>query len=55
MAAPSPDAVGPIADANAISEYLDSTLSAEQIAEIERACLESDPHLAEADPPVTRF
>ncbi len=48
LAAPSPDAVGPVEDANSISEYLDSTLSAEQIAEIERACLESDPHLAEA-------
>lgn len=48
LAAPAPNAVGPIEDANSISEYLDSTLSAEQIAEIERACLESDPHLAEA-------
>ncbi len=48
LAAPSPDAMGPIEDANAISEYLDSTLSHEQVAEIERACLESDPHLAEA-------
>ncbi len=48
LAAPAPDAVGPVEDANAISEYLDSTLSHEQVAEIERACLESDPHLAEA-------
>ncbi len=48
LAAPSPDAVGPVDDANAISEYLDSTLSHQQVAEIERACLESDPHLAEA-------
>lgn len=48
LAAPSPDAVGPVEEANVISEYLDSTLPAEQVAEIERACLESDPHLAEA-------
>jgi len=48
LSAPSPEAVGPVEDANAISEYLDSTLPVEQVAEIERACLESDPHLAEA-------
>lgn len=43
-----PDAVGPNEDANAISEYLDSTLPTEQVAEIECACLESDARLAEA-------
>lgn len=48
LLAPSPEAVGPVEEANVISEYLDSTLPAEQVAEIERACLESDPHLAEA-------
>ncbi|MGB7343066.1 MAG: hypothetical protein WBD20_02540 [Pirellulaceae bacterium] len=48
LSAPSPDAVSPIDEANVISEYLDSTLSPEQIAEVEKACLESDPHLAEA-------
>lgn len=48
LLAPSPDAVGPIEEANVISEYLDSTLPDEQVAEIERACLESDAHLAEA-------
>ena len=48
LPAPSPQAVGPVEEANVISEYLDSTLPAEQVAEIERACLESDPHLAEA-------
>ncbi len=48
LSAPSPDAVGPIEDANVISEYLDSTLPNEQVAEIERACLESEPLLAEA-------
>ena len=46
--APSPEAVGPVEEANVISEYLDSTLPSEKVAEIERACLESDPHLAEA-------
>ncbi|MCC9655817.1 hypothetical protein [Rhodopirellula halodulae] len=48
LTALSPDAVGPLENANVISEYLDSTLSAEQIAEIERVCLESDTTLAEA-------
>ncbi|QDT10396.1 hypothetical protein [Planctomycetes bacterium K23_9] len=48
LSAPSPDAVSPLDEANVISEYLDSTLSAEQIAEVEKACLESDTHLAEA-------
>ncbi|MFK8111826.1 MAG: hypothetical protein AB8B91_06475 [Rubripirellula sp.] len=48
LPAPSPEAVGPVEEANVISEYLDSTLPAEQVAEIERACLESAPHLAEA-------
>ena len=48
LSAPLPGAAGPIEDPNAISEYLDSTLQSEQVAEIERACLESDPHLAEA-------
>ena len=48
LASPSPQAVGPVEEANVISEYLDSTLPSEQVAEIERACLESDPHLAEA-------
>tara|TARA_R110002072_G_scaffold11215_6_gene51132 strand:+ start:2110 stop:4800 length:2691 start_codon:yes stop_codon:yes gene_type:complete len=48
LGAMSPDAVGPLENANVISEYLDSTLSAEQIAEVERVCLESDTTLAEA-------
>lgn len=48
LLAPSPEAVGPVEEANVICEYLDSTLPSEQVAEIERACLESDPHLAEA-------
>jgi hypothetical protein len=32
---------------NLISEYLDNTLSPEEVAKIERVCLESDLHLAE--------
>lgn len=45
--APSPDAVGPTDDANAVAEYLDSTLPAEATAEVERQCIDSDEHLAE--------
>lgn len=47
LPAPSPGAVGPIEEANVIGEYLDSMLPVEQVAEIERACLESDALLAE--------
>ena len=48
LSAPSPLAKGPVEDANVICEYLDSTLPVEQVAEVERACLDSDSHLAEA-------
>jgi hypothetical protein len=34
-------------DANRVASYLDSELSTEEIAEIEKICLESDVHLAE--------
>lgn len=44
----SPDAIGPLENANVMGEYLDSTLSPEQIAEIEQLCMESDTSLAEA-------
>ena len=47
LAAPSAEATGTADDPNRIGEYLDSVLSAEQVAEVERICLESDIHLAE--------
>jgi hypothetical protein len=34
-------------DANAIAEYLDNTLDADQLADVEQICLASDVHLAE--------
>jgi len=34
-------------DANTIAEYLDNSVSAEQLAEVEQICLASDVHLAE--------
>ena len=48
LVSPSPLAKSPVEEANVISEFLDSTLPTEQVAEIERACLDSDPQLAEA-------
>jgi hypothetical protein len=45
--APSPVSTSTADDPNRIGEYLDSVLSSEQVAEIERICLESDVHLAE--------
>lgn len=48
LSAPAPDSVHPIEEPNMMSNFLDSTLSREQIAEIEKACLESPAQLAEA-------
>src|SRR3954453_132092 len=44
-----PPLTGPNArwDANMVAEYLDNELTGEQIAEVEKICLESDVHLAE--------
>src|SRR5438876_1183175 len=44
-----PPATGPGArfEANDVAEYLDNELPAEQVAELEKVCLESDVHLAE--------
>ncbi len=47
LAAPSPDSTSPADDPNRIGEYLDSVLLGEQVAEVERFCLESDARLAE--------
>lgn len=47
IGAPSPVSTSTVDDPNRIGEYLDSVLPAEQVAEIERICLESDGHLAE--------
>jgi len=47
LESPAPLASGTADDANRIGEYLDSVLASEQVAEVERICLESDAHLAE--------
>ena len=48
MDAPKLDGKGMGNDANTVSEYLDSALTQDRVAEFERVCLESDKHLCEA-------
>lgn len=48
LTAPGVEAGDDSLDANTVSEYLDNTLSPEQVTEVEKVCLESDIHLAEA-------
>ncbi len=48
LTAPGLDGSDDSLDANTVSEYLDNTLSPEQVTEVEKVCLESDMHLAEA-------
>lgn len=47
LEAPAWEVTGRPDDPNRIGEYLDSVLSATQVGEVERLCLESDSHLAE--------
>jgi len=47
MSAPRTDAKGTAADANNVAEYLDNSLPDEQVGDFERACINSDMHLAE--------
>jgi hypothetical protein len=48
LTAPGLDGADDSLDGNTVSEYLDNTLSPEQVSEVEKVCLESDMHLAEA-------
>lgn len=47
MNAPRIDAKGMADDANHVAEYLDNSLPEEQVGDFERACINSDMHLAE--------
>jgi hypothetical protein len=47
LGAPSVLGIGVARDPNSLAEYLDNTMAPEQIQDFEKACLESDSHLAE--------
>ena len=47
IAAPELSGPGSSPDANVVAEYLDNTLPPDEVADLEKVCLESDPHLAE--------
>jgi hypothetical protein len=47
MSAPRIDAKGTADDANNVAEYLDNSLHEERVGDFERACINSDMHLAE--------
>ena len=47
MSAPRIDAKGTADDANNVAEYLDNSLPEERVGDFERACINSDMHLAE--------
>jgi len=47
IGAPRPDGRGLTEDPNSVAEYLDNTLSSEQLESFERICIESEVHLAE--------
>ena len=48
LTAPALTGAGAGLDLNTVAEYLDNTLSTEAVVDLERVCLESDVHLAEA-------
>lgn len=47
IGAPKPDGRGLTEDPNSVAEYLDNTLSSDQLEAFERICIESEIHLAE--------
>ncbi len=48
LTAPTLSGPGMVIDPNTVAEYLDNTLAPDGVADVEKICLESDVHLAEA-------